>query len=82
MREKQEIQNVTLALPRKLLTRVKVFAAQQDKSISQLLKEALEQVLGDEVTFERAMKRQLSRMKTLELGLGGAIPWKREDVHE
>lgn len=77
-----EKQNVTLSLPRALLKKAKVAAARQEKSLSEMLKEALEEKVGEETGYAQAKKRQLSLMnKGLDLGTKGRITVSREDLH-
>jgi len=78
-----ERQNITLALPKDLLKRVKSIAVSEDKSISQLLKETLEKRLKDETNFKSAKRRQLALLKQgFDLGAKGHITATRETLHE
>lgn len=76
-------QNVTLALPKKVLQRVKVIAAQRGTSISRLLVDALEEVATRDEAYERARTRALSNLKRPpNLGTRGQRTWTRDDLHE
>ena len=78
-----ERQNITLALPKDLIKRVKSMAASQDKSISQLLKETLEKRLKAEGSFRSAKRRQLALLKQgFDLGSKGHMAATREALHE
>ncbi len=59
-----ERQNITLALPKDVIRRVKSLAASEDKSISQFLRETLEKKLKDESSFRSARRRQITLLKT------------------
>jgi predicted transcriptional regulator len=54
--------NVTLKLDDKLLRQVRILAAQQNSSISQILTEQLQKVLDDRKAYERAKKRAFELM--------------------
>lgn len=78
-----ERQNITLALPKDLIKRVKSMAVSEDKSISQLLKETLEKRLKDETNFKSAKRRQLALLKQgFDLGAKGNMTATRETLHE
>ncbi|MDY6954316.1 MAG: DUF6364 family protein [Thermodesulfobacteriota bacterium] len=77
-----ERQNVTLSLPKSLLKKAKVMAASHDKSLSQLLREALEEKVMEESGYKQAKERQLALLKKgLELGTKGRISTRREELH-
>ena len=77
-----EKQNVTLSIPRALLKQVKVLAARQDKSLSQFLKESLEEKVREEADYSKAQKRQLRLLKKgLDLGTMGQVKAQRDDLH-
>lgn len=77
-----ERQNVTLSLPKSLLKKAKVMAASHEKSLSQLLRESLEDKVREESGYKRAKERQLALLKEgLKLGTRGRISTKREDLH-
>ena len=77
-----EKQNVTLSIPRMLLKQAKIIAASQDKSLSQLLKESLEEKVREEADYNKARKRQLRLLeKGLDLGTRGQITHTRDELH-
>jgi hypothetical protein len=77
-----EKQNVTLSIPKALLKQAKLIAARQDKSLSQLLKESLEEKVRDELDYGKARKRQVQRLKNgLNLGTLGKVKTARDDLH-
>jgi hypothetical protein len=78
-----EKQNITLALPKKLLKKAKVLAASQDKSVSELVRESLEEKVQEQEGYAKARRRQLNLLQTgINLGTGGEIRLSREDLHE
>jgi predicted transcriptional regulator len=78
-----ETQNVTLALPKKLLRRVKHLAVERDTSLSGLLRQFLEDMTQQDDAYERARRRWLEAIEhPRNLGTGGTIPWTREALHE
>ena len=77
-----EKQNVTLSLPRPLLKQAKIIAASQDKSLSQLMRESLEEKVREESDYNKARKRQLGLLKKgLDLGTGGQVKTSRDELY-
>jgi hypothetical protein len=78
-----ETQNVTLALPKKLLRRVKHLAVERDTSISGLLRQFLEEMTRQDDAYERARRRWVEAVKRpRNLGTGGKITWTRDELHQ
>lgn len=78
-----ERQNITLSIPKELLTEVKIIAAKRNTSISGLLTQMLERLVGEEDAYEQAKRRQLRMMKEgFDLGTYGNITVTREELHE
>jgi hypothetical protein len=81
--KRMERQNVTLSLPKALLRKAKAVAAQQEKSLSELLRESIEDKVRDVSGYRRAMERQLGLMKSgLDLGTHGRLSSSRDELHE
>ena len=77
-----EKQNVTLSIPRALLKQAKIMAASQDKSLSQFLRESLEEKLREDANYTKTQKRQLRLLKKgLDLGTKGQVKISRDDLH-
>jgi hypothetical protein len=77
-----EKQNVTLCLPKALLRKAKVIAATHEKSLSQLMRESLEEKVREATGYKKAKDRQLRLLgQGLNLGTKGKISTKREDLH-
>lgn len=78
-----EKQNVTLSLPRALLKKAKTLAVMKDRSLSDLLRETLEEKVKEETGYQRAKNRQIAFMKKgFDLGTKGKISISREELHE
>ena len=75
--------NVTLSMPTDLLKRAKTLAAAQDKSLTQLMTETLQEQILRSTGYQDAMERQLKLMKTgLRFGLKDRMAVPRADLHE
>ena len=78
-----EKQNVTLSLPKDLLKRAKKFAVMHDRSLSDLLRETLEEKMKEGTGYQKARSRQLALMgKGFDLGTKGKITTTRDQLHE
>lgn len=78
-----ERQNVTLSLPKALLKKAKTLAVLKDRSLSDLLRETLEERVKEESGYQRAKERQIALMKRgLDLGTKGHIVVSREELHD
>ena len=78
-----DTQNITLALPRRVLRQIKIIAAQRHTSVSQLLTEQLEIIIADEQGYGHARTRHLARLEHAPyLGTSGRQRVKREALHE
>jgi hypothetical protein len=75
-------QNVTLSLPKALLKKAKVMAAQKDKSLSELFVQAIEKMARKDKRYNTARERQLCLLKTgLNLGTKGRLAASRKEIH-
>jgi hypothetical protein len=74
-------QNITVRLDRQTLRKAKVLPAKRNTSISGLLADQIEMLVGEDVAYEQARRRVLS---LLEQGshLGGTIESTRDQWHE
>ncbi|MBI2264686.1 MAG: CopG family transcriptional regulator [Armatimonadetes bacterium] len=76
-------QNVTLSLPKSLLRKAKMVAAGKDKSLSELLREALEEKIGENSGYNTARNRQLRLLqKGFDFGTMGRLKVSREELHD
>ena len=79
---KSERQNVTLSLPKELIKKSKVMAAQKDMSLSAFLRAALENKIRAETGYESARERQAGLLeKGFDLGTKGQVGFNRDDLH-
>jgi hypothetical protein len=74
-------QNLTISLPKQTIRKAKILAARRDTSISGLLAEQIEVLVGQEEAYERAA-RQASVLLENGLHLGGVIRSTRDEWHE
>ncbi len=74
-------QNVTISLSRQVLKKARILAARCETSISGLLAQEVEFLVGQEEAYERAENQALA---LLDKGfhLGGVIRVSREQLHE
>jgi len=78
-----ETQNITLALPKELIYRVKRVALERRTSVSGLLTQVLTDIVAQEDSYNSARKRHLDWLEHgADLGTNGKIGWQREDLHE
>ena len=76
-------QNVTLSLPKTLLRKAKIVAAQEEKSLSELMREVLRGKVEQQTGYERAKQRHLALLKKgLNLGTKGRSSYTREELHD
>ena len=74
-------QNVTISLTRQTLQKVRVLAARRATSISGLLAEQVEALVGEEEAYERA-QRQAMTLLDQGFHMGGVIRASRDELHE
>ncbi len=74
-------QNITVRLDRQTLRKAKVLAARRNTSISRLLADQIETLVGEDDAYEQSQRRALA---LLERGfhLGGDIQASRDEWHE
>jgi hypothetical protein len=78
-----EKQNVTLSLPKALLKKAKTLAIMKDRSLSELLRETLEEKVKEEAGYQRARRKQIAFMERgADLGNKGTIGILRDELHE
>lgn len=74
-------QNVTISLDRKAIQKVKILAARRSTSISGLLADQIDILVGEEEAYERA-ERQAMTLLDQGFHLGGVIRVGRDELHE
>jgi len=78
-----EKQNVTLSLPKALLRKAKTLAIMKDRSLSELLRETLEEKVKEEAEYRRARRKQIALMeKGIDLAGKGEVSISRDELHE
>lgn len=78
---KDSKQNVTISISRETVQKAKILAARRSTSISRLVAEQVELLVGEEEAWERSER---SALALLERGfhLGGLISASRDELHE
>jgi hypothetical protein len=76
-----EKQNLTVSLTKQTLRKAKILAARRDSSISALLAEQIELLVGQDDAYERA-KQQATSLLQEGFHLGGVIRANRDQWHE
>jgi len=74
-------QNLTLSLPQQTIRKAKILAARRGSSISGLLAEQIEILVGEEEAYERS-RRQATALLDQGFHLGGKIRATRDEWHE
>lgn len=74
-------QNVTVSLRTKTIQQAKILAARRSTSISGLLEQQIEALVGEEEAYENSLRSALSLMDR-GFRLGGASPAPRDMLHE
>jgi len=74
-------QNITVRLDRSTLRKAKILAAKRNTSISGLLAEQIEALVGEDDAYEQAQRRALALLDH-GLRLGGRIESTRDEWHE
>lgn len=74
-------QNLTIRLDRAVIRKAKILAAKRSTSISGLMAQQIEKLVGEEDNYERAMRDALALMDE-EFHMGGEITATRDELHE
>ena len=77
----EQKQNVTISLTKEVLKKAKILAARRETSISGLLADQIECLVGTEEAYERA-ERQAMVLLNEGFHLGGLIRAGRDEWHE
>jgi hypothetical protein len=78
---KRAKQNLTVSLDRDTIKKAKIVAARRSTSISGLIAEQIEVLVGEAETYERA-ERQARVLLEEGFHLGGVIRVSRDELHE
>jgi hypothetical protein len=75
--------NVTLSLPEPLLRDFRVYAAEQNQSMTSLMSEAIRALMERDGQRQKAKERFRKRLQEgLDLGTKGKATWTRDELHE
>lgn len=74
-------QNITVRLDRRILRKAKVLAARRNTSISRLLADQIQALVGEDDAYARAQRRATAHLDA-GLHLGGQIVATRDEWHE
>ena len=74
-------QNLTISLDRQTIRMAKILAARRSTSISGLLAQQIEILVGEQEAYERA-ERQAMSLLDQGFHLGGVIRASRDELHE
>ena len=78
-----ETQNITLAIPKDILRKIKLIAVQRQTSVSGLLTQALTKLVQQEDAYTHAQQRHLQWLEQgMDLGTGGRVISPRDELHE
>jgi hypothetical protein len=78
-----EKQNITLSLPKEILTKAKHLALDRNTSVSGLLTETLAELVRHADTYQEAKTRQLALMEQgFDMGFKGRPTWNRDELYE
>ncbi len=74
-------QNITISLTKETIRKAKILAARRETSITGLLAQQIEILVGEEEAYERA-ERQAMALLDQGFHLGGLISASRDQWHE
>jgi len=78
-----EKQNITLSLPREVLKKGKMLAAERGISLNELVRKLIQSNTENEEEYRISADRQIKMMKKgVHLGTKGKISWKRDQLYE
>ena len=78
-----ETRNITLAMPKDVLLKVKLLAVKRQTSVSGLLTQTIERLVQQEDAYTHARQRHLQWLEQgADLGTNGLILTERDELHE
>jgi hypothetical protein len=78
-----EKQNITLSLPKEILRKGKILAAEKGISLNELVKQLIQNNAQEEEGYRGSAERQTKRMKEgIKLGTKGKVSWRRDQLHQ
>jgi len=80
--KRTERRNVTLSISNDLLHKAKLAAVKENKSLSEFMREALQEKIQKIPGYKKAMQRQMKMLNmNIDLGTKGQIQISRENLH-
>lgn len=78
-----ETRNITLAIPKEVLLKIKLLAVKRQTSVSGLLTQTLERLVQQEDAYAHARQRHLQWLELgADLGTNGLMTTQRDKLHE
>lgn len=78
-----DTQNITLAVPKEILSKARQLAVEQRTSLSALMTQMIIDLVDQDDRYRAALERQLDLLgQGLDLGSQGMVTWTREELHE
>ncbi|MGD8473572.1 MAG: CopG family transcriptional regulator [Anaerolineae bacterium] len=78
-----ETRNITLAIPKEVLLKVKLLAVKRQTSVSGLLTQTLERLVQQEDAYAHARNRHLQWLEEgADMGTNGLVTTPRDELHE
>jgi predicted transcriptional regulator len=75
-------QNITIALDKETVRKAKVLAAERGSSVSRVLSEELERLVGEQDRYQAARTDAIAELRRgYRLGGGGPLP-RRDEIYE
>jgi plasmid stability protein len=75
------MKNITVSVPDEVYRKVRIHAAEQDTSLSRLVRDFLTRLGGEETEFER-LARQERELRAQIANFSGADRLSREELHD
>jgi len=74
-------QNITLALDQEILKKARILAAERSTSVSRLLADEIERIVGERDRYEKAKQAAIAELRRgYHLG-GGPLP-RRDEIYD
>ena len=78
-----ERRNVTFSLPRSLFKRAKMMTVRREETLSQFIREAIEEKVSKDAKYKKAREKHLKFLMTdFDLGTDGDFRLSREEIHD
>lgn len=75
-----DTQNITLAIPKDVLRKIKLIAVKQGTSVPGLMTRMMEEIIARDEGYQAAHRRHIAFLENSpNLGTNGVLGWNRED---